>query len=93
MWVEQYELFIQRAGFPPLAQLVTNGLSMMDFAALMALVGRWHLKTHTFCLSCRETIVMLQDIVMILGLPIDGTLVCKGNSSKHEWPCSDILIV
>jgi hypothetical protein len=47
----------------------------MDSTALMALVDRWHPETHTFHLACGETTVTLQDITMILGLPIDDTLV------------------
>jgi hypothetical protein len=49
---------------------------MMDFTALMALVDRWRLETHTFHLSCGETTVTLQDVIMILSLPIDGSLAC-----------------
>jgi hypothetical protein len=39
MWDEQYALFIQHAGFLPLARLITGILTMMDSVALMALVG------------------------------------------------------
>jgi hypothetical protein len=84
MWDEQYAPFIRRVGFLPLAQLVTDGLSMMDSAALMALVDWWRSETHTFHLPCGETTVMLQDVTMILGLPIDGTLIC-GPMSSVGW--------
>jgi hypothetical protein len=57
MWDEQYESFIRRAGFLPLAQLITRGLPLMDGAALMALVDRWHPKTHTFHLISGEITV------------------------------------
>jgi hypothetical protein len=43
----------------PLARLITDGLVMMDSAALMTLVDQWHLKAHTFQLPCGETMVML----------------------------------
>jgi hypothetical protein len=33
-WDERYELFISRAGFLPLAQLINRGLPLMDAAAL-----------------------------------------------------------
>jgi hypothetical protein len=84
MWNERYASFIQHSGFLPLARLVTDGLLMMDSASLMALVDRWRLETHTFHLLCGETTVMVQDVVMILGLPIDDTLIC-GLVSSAWW--------
>jgi hypothetical protein len=77
MWNEWYASFIRHSGFLPLARLVIGGLLMMDFAALTALVDRWRLETHTFHLLCGETMVMVQDVTMILGLPIDNTLICE----------------
>jgi hypothetical protein len=53
----------------------------MDAAALMALVDRWHLETHTFHLLSGEITVMLQDVAMILGLLIGDTPVCGMVSS------------
>jgi hypothetical protein len=43
---------------------------------MMTLVDRWLPETNTFHLECGETTVMLQDIAMILSLPIDDTPVC-----------------
>jgi hypothetical protein len=83
-WDERYEPFIRRVGFLPLAQLVTSGLSMMDSTALMTLVDQWRPETHTFHLPCGETTVTLQDVAMILGLPIDSTPVC-GMMSPGGW--------
>jgi hypothetical protein len=76
MWDERYTPFIRCAGFQPLARLITSGLPLMDSAAMIALVERWRPETNTFHLECGETTVMLQDIAMILGLPIDDTSVC-----------------
>jgi hypothetical protein len=75
-WDGRYVPFIRRAGFLPLARLITDGLPFMDSAALMALVDRWRPETHMFQLSCGKTTVMLQDIAMIPGLPIDDTPIC-----------------
>jgi hypothetical protein len=74
-WDEHYTPFIRRAGFLPLARLVSGHLPMMDSAALTALIDRWCLETHMFHLPSGEITVMLQDVAMILGLPIDGTPV------------------
>jgi hypothetical protein len=58
-WDEWYTPFIRHAGFLLLARLITDGLSMMDFAALMALMHRWRPETHMFHLKCGKTIVTL----------------------------------
>jgi hypothetical protein len=59
MWDEWYESFIRRAGFLPLARLITRGVSLMDAAALTALKDRWHPKTHIFHFPSGEITVML----------------------------------
>jgi hypothetical protein len=74
-WEEQYVPFIRRAGFLPLVRLMSSDLPMMDSATLMPVVDRWRPETHTFHLPCGETMMMLQDIDMILDLPIDDTPV------------------
>jgi hypothetical protein len=50
---------------------------MMDSATLTSLVDRWRPETDTFHLPCGEITVTLQDIAMILGLPIDGAPVSR----------------
>jgi hypothetical protein len=83
-WDERYESFIRCVGFLPLARLLDCGLSLMDASALTAPMDQWCLETHTFHLPSSEIMVMLQDIAMILGLPIDGTLIC-GMMSSAGW--------
>ena len=58
---------------------------------ITALVERWHLKTHTFHLPHREMGITLQDIEVMLGVPVDG-LPMTG-SVKVDWPrlCCDLL--
>jgi hypothetical protein len=50
---------------------------MMDSATLTSLVDRWRPETDTFHLPCGEITVTLQDIAMILSLPIDGAPVSR----------------
>jgi hypothetical protein len=83
-WDERYTLLIHRVGFLSFAWLVTDSLPMMDSIMLTALVDQWHPETYTLHLPCGETTVMLQDITMILGLPIDGTPVC-GPEPPAGW--------
>jgi hypothetical protein len=83
-WDEWYTPFIRRVGFLSLVRLVTAGLPLMDSAMLTTLVDWWRPKTHTFHLPYRKTMMMLQDVAMILGLPIDGFPVC-GPVSPAGW--------
>jgi hypothetical protein len=76
MWDKRYELFICRAGLLPLAWLITRGMPLMDATTLMTLMDRWRPETHTIHLLSGEIMVTLQDVALILGLPIDGTPVC-----------------
>jgi hypothetical protein len=83
-WDDRYTEYIRRAGFLPLARLITVGLPMMDSSALTALVDRWRPETHTFHLPAGELTVTLQDVAMLLGLPIDGEPVC-GAVQPQGW--------
>jgi len=40
-----------------------------------SLLERWRSETHTFHLPHRETTVTLEDVVVLLGLPINGDVV------------------
>ncbi|KAI4299989.1 hypothetical protein L6164_033409 [Bauhinia variegata] len=47
---------------------------------VFALIERWRPKTHTFHLLFRKCTITLQDVAMLLGLPIDGDLI------QHNTP-------
>jgi hypothetical protein len=78
------ELFIHHAGFLSLVRLINRGLPLMDAAVLTTLMDRWHPETHMFHLPSGEIIVTLQDVDMILGLPINDTPIC-GMVSSTGW--------
>jgi len=58
---------------------------------IISLLERWRLETHTFHFPHGEAIVTLEDVVVLLGLPIDGnvvtgpTLVEDIFSTFHEY--------
>ncbi|KAK1696530.1 hypothetical protein QYE76_013227 [Lolium multiflorum] len=56
----------------------------MNAAALTALVDRWRPETHTFHLRAEEMTLTLQDVFMILGLPIQGEPLCM-NTASDGW--------
>ncbi|KAL5180558.1 Serine/threonine-protein phosphatase 7 long form [Glycine soja] len=60
---------LQISGLYPimkLAQLKVNG------ALVNAFIERWRPETHTFHLKCGETTITLQDVSVLLGIPVDG---------------------
>ena len=44
----------------------------VDHALITTLVERWRSKTHIFHLPHEEMGITLQDIEVILGVPVDG---------------------
>ncbi|KAK1648133.1 hypothetical protein QYE76_065938 [Lolium multiflorum] len=56
----------------------------MNPSALTALVDRWRPETHTFHLRAGEMAPTLQDVSMILALPIQGEPLCM-NTASDGW--------
>ena len=44
----------------------------LDLVLITAFVERWRLETHTFHLPDGEMMITLQDVEVIMGLPIQG---------------------
>ncbi|XP_068492340.1 protein MAIN-LIKE 1-like [Phaseolus vulgaris] len=53
---------------------------------LTALVERWRSETHTFHFPLGETTVTLEDVELILGLPVDGQAVTGITNGDLELP-------
>ena len=64
----------------------------IDHALILALVERWRPETHSFHLAHGEMTIMLQDMEVIMGVPIDGLLVV-GFTHMCDWSnfCVDLL--
>jgi hypothetical protein len=56
----------------------------MNPATITALVDRWRPETHSFHLRTGEMTVTLEDMAMILALPIEGTPLCI-DTSCDDW--------
>ncbi|VFQ64122.1 unnamed protein product [Cuscuta campestris] len=66
----------------------------IDWALITALVERWRPETHAFHLPFGEVGITLQDVDVLLGLPVDGTpVVGSHGNTKEYWAqlCSDML--
>ncbi|XP_073362449.1 serine/threonine-protein phosphatase 7 long form homolog [Aegilops tauschii subsp. strangulata] len=81
---ERYTPYVREAGLLPFIQLVRRSTPPNNAAALTALIDHWRPETHTFHLRAGEMTVMLQDIAMITGLPIDGNPLCM-NTDSDGW--------
>ena len=87
---ERYTEYIQKLGLLPFIQLVSRSTPNFNPSAITALVDRWRPETHSFHLPTGEMTVTLQDVSMILALPIRGKPVCFSTESDgwREKMCS-----
>ena len=85
----QIAAYITDAGLDGLLQVPIIDL---DHALIMALVERWQLEMHSFHLPHGEMTITLQDMEVIIGVPIDILLVV-GFTSMGDWGdlCADLL--
>ena len=47
----------------------------IDYCLISAVVERWRLETHTFHLPHDKMSIILQDVEVIYGLPIEGEVL------------------
>ena len=57
----------------------------------MAFVEQWRLETHTFHLPHGETTITLQDVEVLLGIPIDGEAIVGTTDLKWAAKCQSML--
>ena len=64
----------------------------LDHALIMALVERWRLETHSFYRPHDEMTIMLQNIEVIMRVPVDGLPVVR-YTQMNNWGelCGDLL--
>ena len=79
---ERYTPYIERLGLLPFIQLVSRSTPNFNPCAISALVDRWRPETHSFHLRTGEMTVTLQDVSMILALPIRGRPICFSTDSS-----------
>ena len=61
----------------------------LDYALIMVLVERWRSETHSFHLPHGEMTITLQDMEVIMGVPVDGLPVV---GFTHMQDCGDLYV-
>ncbi|XP_058785450.1 protein MAIN-LIKE 2-like [Vicia villosa] len=78
---------LQACGFGHIIKMHNNTI---DRKFILALQERWRPETHTFHLPIGECTVTLEDVYMLLGLPIDGKAV-NGSVQHANSLCERVL--
>ena len=81
--------YVLRAGFYGVYRL---GLIRLDHALITAFVERWRPETHTFHLPVGEATITLQDVAILLGLPIDGAPITHPQTFVTVQECQDVCM-
>jgi hypothetical protein len=81
---EWYTPYIQNLGLLPFIHMVTRSTPHMNPTVITVLVDQWRLETHSFHLRTGEMTVTLEDMAMILALPIEGAPLCI-DTSYDDW--------
>ena len=63
----------------------------IDHNLITAFIERWWPETHTFHLPHGETMITLQDVEVILGIPIDGEAIVGTTNFTWADECRSML--
>jgi hypothetical protein len=69
---ERYVPLLRQANLLAIAEIIRHGMLVFNATTITTIVNKWRPETHSFHLSCREITVTLEDVAMILRLPIRG---------------------
>nr|AAO38004.1 putative mutator-like transposase [Oryza sativa Japonica Group]ABF97435.1 transposon protein, putative, Mutator sub-class [Oryza sativa Japonica Group] len=81
---DRYIPYLRAAGLLGVALVMNRGMPVFNTPALTTLVGRWRPETHSFHLTSGEMTITLQDVAMILALPLRGHAV-TGRTKNPGW--------
>jgi hypothetical protein len=66
---------LRRGNLLAVANIIAPGISVFNAMTITTMVDRWRPETHSFHLPCGEMTMTLEDVAMILELPIRGRLI------------------
>ncbi|KAL5159341.1 Serine/threonine-protein phosphatase 7 long form [Glycine soja] len=71
--------------------IMKMGYLKINSSLITALIERWRPETHTFHMRCGKCTITLQDVSVLLGLPVDGApLIGQTNLDWGEL-CEELL--
>ena len=65
----------------------------IDHNLITTFVERWRPETHTFHLPHGETMITLQDVEVLLGIPIDGEAIVGKTDLTWAAECQNLLAI
>ncbi|KAI8570244.1 hypothetical protein RHMOL_Rhmol01G0019200 [Rhododendron molle] len=80
--------FIRQAGFGGVIDL---SFISLDIGLMIALLERWRLETHLFHLRTGKWTATLQDLEVLLGLPVDGEPIIRSTNEDWDLLCQRLL--
>jgi hypothetical protein len=75
-----------------ITKIVRRGKPVFNATTITTMVDRWRPETRSFHLPCGEMMVTLEDVAMIIGLPIKGRPV-TGRVDSTGWHKRVIIFV
>jgi hypothetical protein len=69
---ERYVPLLRQANLLAITEIIHRGMPVFNAMTITTTVDRWRPETNSFHLPCGEMTVTLEDMAMILGLPIRG---------------------
>ena len=80
--------YMLQSGFYGVTRL---GFISLDWHFITTFIERWRLETYTFHVPQVESTITLQDVSIILGLPIDGVAICGITCLDWREVCAILL--
>ncbi|KAI8570248.1 hypothetical protein RHMOL_Rhmol01G0019400 [Rhododendron molle] len=80
--------FIRQAGFGGVIDL---SFISLDIGLMIALLERWRPETHLFHLRTGKWTATLQDLEVLLGLPVDGEPIIRSTNEDWDLLCQRLL--
>jgi hypothetical protein len=81
---ERYMPLLCQANLLAITETIHRGIPVFNAMAITAMVDRWRPETHSFHLPCGKMTVTLEDVAMILRLPIRGCPI-TGRVDSASW--------